>query len=64
MIDTWDGHLDHKLNHKSSIDPLEFRSGLAWILIKLGLNFDHVVTNNAMTHVLVLSAKLRKDQLK
>jgi hypothetical protein len=26
LIDTWDGRLGHKLNHKLSIDPLEFRS--------------------------------------
>jgi hypothetical protein len=35
------------------------------ISIKLGLNFEHAITNSAMTHVLVLSAKVkRSEQLK
>ena len=32
------------------------------LLIRLGLNFDQVVTNSAMTHVLVLSAKMRRNE--
>ena len=32
------------------------------ILIKLRLNFDPVGTNSAMTHVMVLSAKVRRNE--
>jgi hypothetical protein len=32
------------------------------ILIKLRLNFDKAGTNNAMTHVVVLSAKARRKK--
>ena len=32
------------------------------ISIHLGLDFDHVGTNNAMTHVMVLSAKVRRNE--
>ena len=32
------------------------------ILIRLGLSFDHAKTNSAMTHVLVLSAKVRRNE--
>ena len=41
---------------------LEFPLGCDRISIKLGLNFDKVGTNNAITHVLVLSAKVRRNE--
>ena len=31
-------------------------------MIRLGLNFDQVKTNSVMTHVQVLSAKVRKNE--
>ena len=31
------------------------------IFIKLGLNFDQAKANNVMTHVLVLSVKVRRN---
>ena len=32
------------------------------ILIRLGLNFNQVGTNNVMTHVMVLSAKVKRNE--
>jgi hypothetical protein len=35
---------------------------LGFNIYRVGLNFDQARTNNAMTHVLVLNAKVRKNK--
>ena len=44
--------------NQDSIDNLQGTG----ILIKLGLNFDQAKTNSAMIHILVLSAKVRRNE--
>ena len=43
-------------------DPIDNLQGIG-TSIKLGLNFNQVRTNSAMTHLLVLSAKVRRNDL-
>ena len=42
-------------------DPIDNLQGTV-ISIRLGLNIDQAVTNNAMTHVLILSVEVRRNE--
>ena len=47
--------------YSRGVDFVSYPKGIR-ISIRLGLNFDQVITNSAMTHVLVLSVEVRRNE--
>ena len=48
----------------NNLEGIGIWSGWDWKLIRMRLNFDQFKPNSAMTHVLVLSAIVRRNEVK